>query len=68
MVRAYFPWPGVWTEINLTEDTNNLKIVKFLPDKKIQVQGGSEMGYKDFLNGYPKANNDLISFLKEGLK
>lgn len=64
MVRAYYPWPGVWTKANITENTKDIRIIKFLPDKKIQVEGGREMSYKDFINGYPFAYKNLISFLK----
>lgn len=46
MVRAYYPWPGVWTRWND-------KIVKFLPERKIQMEGKKVMDLKDFLNGYP---------------
>lgn len=67
MIRAYYPWPGVWTKINLNEDKENTKVLKFLPDKKIQVEGGREMDYKDFTNGYPKANKTLIDFLKKDI-
>jgi methionyl-tRNA formyltransferase len=56
MVRAYFPWPGVWfkTKLNGTE-----KIVKLLPGQRIQVAGKNPMTYKDFLNGYPQAEEIL---------
>lgn len=50
MIRAYYPWPGVWTEIRIND--KGLRI-KFLPDKKIQVEGKKPMMYKDFKNGYP---------------
>jgi len=64
MIRAYFPWPGVWTKWHN-------KIVKFLPsashpelDKScltttgsikylIQMEGKKVISLQDFLNGYP---------------
>lgn len=46
MIRAYYPWPGVWTKWNG-------KIVKFLPENKIQMEGKKPISFKDFLNGYP---------------
>lgn len=46
MIRAYFPWPGVWTRWNN-------KIVKFYPNGKIQMEGKKVMPLQDFLNGYP---------------
>ncbi len=50
MIRAYYPWPTVWTRlpINGTE-----KIVKLLPEGKLQVEGKNPMSIKDFMNGYP---------------
>ncbi len=47
MVRAYHPWPGVWTKIDG-------KIIKFLPNGLIQPEGKRKMTKKEFLNGYPK--------------
>lgn len=64
MVRAYYPWPGAWTKINVAENEKDVKIVKFLPNKRIQVEGGREMDYKDFINGYTSANKKLLEFLK----
>lgn len=46
MVRAYHPWPGTWTK---WKD----KIVKFLPNGLLQMEGKKAISYKDFLNGYP---------------
>lgn len=66
MIRAYYPWPGVWTKATIKD---KLLLVKFLPEKKIQVEGGTEMAYKDFLNGYAEraCDPDLINFLKKEL-
>lgn len=46
MIRAFYPWPGVWTKWNN-------KIVKFYPNKKIQMEGKNILSLKDFSNGYP---------------
>lgn len=46
MIRAYHPWPGVWTRWNN-------KIVKFLPNGQMQMEGKKAIQLKDFLNGYP---------------
>ena len=51
MIRAYYPWPGVWTRSIIN---NKLSIIKFLPQEKIQVEGKKPMSYKDFINGYEK--------------
>jgi methionyl-tRNA formyltransferase len=64
MVRAYYPWPGVWSKAVLNEKEEQ-KVIKFLPNKKVQVEGGNEMPYRDFLNGYPKADPILINFLQK---
>jgi len=64
MVRAYYPWPGVWSKA-IVNEKNEQKVIKFLPNKKVQVEGGNEMPYRDFLNGYPKADPILINFLQK---
>lgn len=51
MTRAYYPWPGVWTKWNS-------KVVKFLPEGKMQMEGKKVLSWKDFRNGY----SDFPSF------
>lgn len=64
MIRAYYPWPGVWTRLRLGSGGQaKIKIVKLLPEKKIQVEGKKPMSYKDFLNGYPKIKQKLEKLL-----
>lgn len=46
MIRAYYPWPTAWTRWNN-------KIVKFLPDNMLQMEGGKPTPLKVFLNNYP---------------
>ncbi len=57
MIRAFYPWPGVWTRWNG-------KIVKFLPNPRhserseesnylLQMEGKKILSRSDFLNGYP---------------
>ncbi len=65
MIRAYFPWPGVWAKAEVAK--GNEKIIKFIPNKKVQVEGKKEMNYKDFLNGYPDADPKLKKYLEENL-
>jgi methionyl-tRNA formyltransferase len=50
MIRAYYPWPTVWTMVRIK---NKELRIKLLPEGKIQVEGGKPMSKKDFLNGYP---------------
>ncbi|MEK7571897.1 MAG: methionyl-tRNA formyltransferase [Patescibacteria group bacterium] len=59
MIRAYYPWPIVWTKLLLTDEE---KIVKFFPGGKLQVEGKKIMTFKDFLNGYPE-QQELITKL-----
>lgn len=56
MIRAYFPWPGVFFKTNLS---GKEKVIKLLPNEKIQVEGKKPMRYKDFMNGYPKGGKVL---------
>lgn len=44
-IRAFHPWPGVWTKWNG-------KIVKLLPEHRIQIEGKSVTDLDSFLNGY----------------
>ncbi len=50
-IRAYYPWPGVWTRYSLTSQKT---LIKLLPNQQIQVEGKKPMSYKDFINGYEK--------------
>ena len=63
MVKAYYPWPGTWTKAKLGTEAPE-KIIKFIPFNRIQVEGGNEMSYKDFINGYPNIDIRLLDFLK----
>ncbi len=61
MIRAYFPWPGVWTKWKMKN--GKWKILKFLPDNKLQVEGKKPMSYKDFINGYPEGK-EILKIIK----
>ncbi len=56
MIRAYYPWPTVWTEIDG-------KRIKFLPEGKIQPEGKSPMTMRDFANGYPNLKEKVEKLL-----
>ncbi len=60
MIRAFYPWPGVWLT---TELKNQTKIVKLLPEGKIQVEGKNAMNYKDFINGFGDEGKELLERL-----
>lgn len=53
MIRAYYPWPGVWTKWNPSTSGGQAKIVKFYPEGKIQMEGKKVIPLQEFLNGYP---------------
>ena len=60
MVRAFHPWPSVWFKANLKGQE---KIVKLLPERKIQVEGKSPMNYKDFINGFGDEGKEILEKL-----
>jgi methionyl-tRNA formyltransferase len=68
MIRAYYPWPGVWTKIKKTDipEAKLLvgKIIKLLPGGLIQVEGGKPMKLLDFQNGYGKEAESLLAALQ----
>lgn len=63
IIRAYYPWPGVWTKLRFVRDStpgvDAQKIIKLLPENKIQVEGKKAMNYKDFINGYKEGKEIL---------
>lgn len=61
MIRAYYPWPTVWTKIRIK---NNEARIKLLPKKLIQMEGKQPITIKDFLNGYPELQEETKKFLK----
>ncbi|MFA6131597.1 MAG: methionyl-tRNA formyltransferase [Patescibacteria group bacterium] len=59
-IRAYFPWPGSWTEIEHNGETLRVKILKtalkdgHLEILEVQPEGSSAMNYDSFVRGYKK--------------
>ncbi|OGH19620.1 MAG: hypothetical protein A2868_01750 [Candidatus Levybacteria bacterium RIFCSPHIGHO2_01_FULL_40_15b] len=51
MIRAYYPWPGVWFRAKLNGVE---RIIKLFPEGLIQVEGKNVMKLSDFANGYPE--------------
>jgi len=49
MIRAYYPWPGVWTRYNG-------KILKLLPNKLVQLEGKEPVKLEDFKSGHSDFN------------
>lgn len=60
MIRAYYPWPTVWTRVLIS---GKEKLLKFLPGDKLQLEGKNPMSVKDFLNGYPEFKEKISSLL-----
>ena len=45
MIRAFYPWPSVWTNYNG-------KILKLLPEGKVQLEGKQPVKLTDFKHGH----------------
>lgn len=56
MIRAYYPWPGVWFKTKLN---GVIRSIKLLPEHKIKVEGKNVMKLRDFENGYPEGRRIL---------
>lgn len=79
MIRAYYPWPTVWTELELRSKNSKLRKlkIKFLPatDRQpstvyrqpllIQPEGKRPMTIKEFINGYPQTKPQMEKLLKQ---
>lgn len=63
MIRAYYPWPTAWTRFRTNKGEE--KILKLLPEGKVQPEGKNPMPLKDFLNGHPEMNNVMKKLLGE---
>lgn len=59
MIRAYYPWPTAWTKwpfgpsTSLRAQGKNNKIVKFYPNRIVQMEGKKPMKIEEFLKGHP---------------
>ncbi len=62
MIRAYYPWPTAWTRARIMN--NESRIMKLLPGKRVQLEGGKPMTEKEFVNGYPEARHLLERFFQ----
>jgi methionyl-tRNA formyltransferase len=60
MIRAYHPWPTVWTKVRIK---NKELRIKFLPKQMLQMEGKNAVTIKDFSNGYPELANILKKLL-----
>ncbi len=56
MIRAYYPWPNVWTRWSPFAKASGDrlgKIVKFYPEGRMQMEGKKIVSKEEFLRGYP---------------
>lgn len=60
MIRAFYPWPTVWTYLP------GQKLLKILPGPRFQMEGKKPLSLPDFFNGYPQYQN-ISANLKLGL-
>ena len=57
MIRAYYPWPGAYTKLKVKN--SKLKVIKFLPANKIQLEGKKPVDLETFFRGYPETKELL---------
>lgn len=57
MIYAYFPWPSAWSKVQMTN--GEWRILKFLPEGKLQMEGKKPVSLKDFYNGYPELKDTI---------
>lgn len=65
MIRAYYPWPTAWTKVKIKN--NEERIMKLLPEGRIQMEGKNIVTVKEFLNGYPELTQQLEKLLETQL-
>lgn len=59
-LRAYAPWPGVWTIVKIAKVEKRLKILKAhlengeLHIEQVQLEGKNPVAYKQFLSAHPQ--------------
>jgi len=55
MIRAYYPWPGVWTYYQTADSSKQKagkKVLKLLPEKMVQLEGKEPVGVEEFKQGH----------------
>lgn len=63
LVRAYHPWPGVWTQLKVKSSKSKVeeKIIKLLPGKMVQMEGKQPVSLKQFQAGHPEFKIEALS-------
>ena len=75
-IRAYYPWPTVWTKVKIKNQEIRIKLLpsSVIADKTkqsqttpffLQVEGKKPMNFKDFLNGYPALKEKIKELYTE---
>lgn len=60
-IRAMYPWPGAWTEIQIGNSKKRLKLLKVNANEErlvldtVQLDGKDPVSWKQFIAGYPQA-------------
>lgn len=60
LMRALYPWPGVWTQVKINNEAKRLKILKVeisnneLVLQEVQLEGKNPVTWEQFRQGYPK--------------
>ncbi len=63
MVRAYFPWPNVWTKLVINQKETR---IKFLPKQHIQIEGKKPVDLNTFYRGYPQLRASIKNLYAKG--
>lgn len=65
MIRAYYPWPGVWSKLEIRSSKS--EIVKFLPLGMMQLEGKKPVAITTFARGYPQTRELLEKLFGKSL-
>jgi len=57
MIKAYYPWPTAWTKVRTKNHES--RIMKFLPNGYVQMEGKNQTKLKELLNGYPELQEKI---------
>ena len=65
MIRAFYPWPTAWTTVRIPgKDQATSKILKFLPERKVQIEGKQPVTLDEFKRGYPTIAEHIATLFK----
>ncbi len=61
LYRALYPWPGLWTKVNIRGVKKRLKIISLAVKAKklkllqVQIEGKKPINFEEFIKTYPEA-------------